>query len=329
MEVIEELDPNEAVALLQPGMLSVASAASVRALVIKGQTLADQGLRSPRASSDVDILVDPREFPRFIRLLADRGWWDRDLNVLSPLPDRPVAVAPHSITLVHPRFPVNVDVHRYYPGFLARPTQVFDELWARRSSNQIANLSCAVPDAVDHWLLAMLHVTRSPDILQRNELRDWLDDRTPRERRALLERATTLGAEQPLSTEFRRVGITVEPPDADTARVLVEWTARMNGDPLTGITFFTSLRDLDPRDRPRYVWRALFPPQQAVRVFYDLPHGRASLVGFYAVQLFRLSLRAPRTLIHLARRRRAASAGIRTAVEHESGALVSPELPTD
>jgi hypothetical protein len=303
-----KLRRGEAIELLQPAILSIASRASVRALVIKGRTLADQGLRSPKEPSDVDILVDPREFPRLVDLLSAEGWRDRDLGVLPPLPDRPVAVAPHAITLVRDGMPVNLDLHRYFPGFLDRPDRVFDQLWGQRSSSMIANVSCSVPSVQDHWLLAMLHVARSSDIAQSRELQAWIAERTVSERHAVLNRATELCAEQALKAEFERAGMTVRPLDPNVARVYVEWTARVAGEPLAVLSFFSSLRELDLRDRFRYLWRAFFPPEQRVRVSHDLPHGRASLAAYYCTHLVQIALRAPCILVRVALQHRASRA---------------------
>lgn len=63
-------------------MASVGRAHGIRLLVVKGDALARMGLREPRVSADVDVLVEPDRFDELCAALEGAGWSER------PLPSR-------------------------------------------------------------------------------------------------------------------------------------------------------------------------------------------------------------------------------------------------
>lgn len=299
-----ELRHEESVELLQPALIQLANRESIRALVIKGRTLADQGLRRLRRSSDTDLLVSPADFEAFRSALGQYGWEDRDSQLLPPLPQQAVVFAQHSVTLLNQNYPSSVDLHRFFPGFLKPPQEVFDALWDERAVNTIAHMGCWVPSRHDHWIIAMLHMLRSPEYGQLAQLRDWLSTRSESEQIAVVTRAARLGALEPLRAEFIAAQVQPQVDGGDVpASVVADWHRLISREELPGMRLLTAIRLVPWRERPRVIWRSLFPPESAVRVFNDLPPGPWSLFRFYVNTLWRAACRAPATLRYMVARR--------------------------
>src|SRR5690606_10193028 len=80
----------------------VAAEVAARALLIEGQIASRVGLRPPRVSADVDVLVETSKLEDLRRALMARGW--------HPPVERavPRVLEPHSVTLVHDEWPCAV-----------------------------------------------------------------------------------------------------------------------------------------------------------------------------------------------------------------------------
>ena len=65
---------DEANELLTAWAQRLAEARGIRLLAIKGRVLGDDGLRPPRTSADVDILLDPARFDDFCDAAVAAGW---------------------------------------------------------------------------------------------------------------------------------------------------------------------------------------------------------------------------------------------------------------
>lgn len=137
----------------------VARAEGVRVLFVKGLAAETQGLR-PRGEigGDIDVLVEPPGFRRLVRALVDRGWLAR------PLTDQRFQIIRyHSVTLVHPEWPCDIDVHYYFPGFFATADQAFETLAADAEQVHSAGGLLPVPAPDRHALLLAVNALRSGD----------------------------------------------------------------------------------------------------------------------------------------------------------------------
>jgi hypothetical protein len=299
-----DLITTEAVELLPPLIIAVAGETGARALVIKGRALSDQRLRAPRISGDVDVLVDPALFNEVSAALAARGWEDRDGKVLGRVNEHPGTYAMHSLTLLHESWPVAVDLHRFYPGFLDSPRAVFEKLWSERATSRFGSVGCPVPGRLDHWLLAMLHMSRSPHPAQTEQLMESAYWMTPTEKSELIRRAVTLAAIDPLRPYLQRLGLRLPPPDSRHARWLSEWeeaiSSRAHGD----LALLDELLRTSGTARLWSVWRAMFPPEHTFRLFHDVRPGRMGLLGAYFLRLGHGLLRIPRMTRYALRMRR-------------------------
>lgn len=127
---------------------------AVRVLAIKGPVLALQGLRHARASADVDVLVHPDDFERFVATLKRAGWYEAVETTV------PQFVRPHALNLLHLHWPVGIDIHHRFPGFLAPDREAFSALWVRRTSVELAGMPITACDVVSHVAVVGLHLLR-------------------------------------------------------------------------------------------------------------------------------------------------------------------------
>ena len=93
-----------------------ANQAGIRVIFVKGMVANHHRTRPIRNSADADVLVEPHRYQDFISLLAGDEWIERPK------------------TLIKQTWPCDIDVHQFFPGFLAEPAGVFELLWARRDT---------------------------------------------------------------------------------------------------------------------------------------------------------------------------------------------------
>lgn len=148
----------------------VASDQALRVLAIKGPAVAVQGLREEREPMDVDVLVHPDDLKALVSSLESVGWYD---HVQSTAPR---ILPPHSVNMLHARWTVGIDVHHYFPGFLAGATKVFDALWDRRVTLSMADAPVLSCDPVGQTAVVALHLLRD-DPMGTDALLEDLRDR--------------------------------------------------------------------------------------------------------------------------------------------------------
>lgn len=146
----------EAVALAHALIDSVSRVHGFRCLAIKGPTLAFHGLRDPQKSSDADVLVSPADFESFCAVLYERGWAEKATRSV------PGALPSHSRSLFNPAWPIDIDIHRYYPGFFGDAQAIFDLLWDTRVSADFAHQSVAITSRAASAVISALHSHRHP-----------------------------------------------------------------------------------------------------------------------------------------------------------------------
>jgi Uncharacterised nucleotidyltransferase len=152
----ERLPRSPAVELAQALVEHLATSAGVRVLALKGPVLAHHGLRDRRASSDADVLVEPGAEEWLQAALAARGWTVRFEREMPAILER------HSVTLLHPRWPVDIDLHWYFPGLHAAPAAAFEALWEHRQTIQLAHRDVTCLDLPASALIAAVHCVRYP-----------------------------------------------------------------------------------------------------------------------------------------------------------------------
>lgn len=129
----EPLTLAEAVPLGTVHLQRLLSAAGIRSLVIKGPAFVELGVRKPKQSNDIDLLIHPSDRKAMSQALTDVGW-----TSISHWFPAAVDDLVYSTTFSHPQFPASVDVHHYYSGVFAK-AQAFEALWADRTSVVLAH----------------------------------------------------------------------------------------------------------------------------------------------------------------------------------------------
>jgi hypothetical protein len=302
------LELSEAVSLAYALVGRVAADEQVRVLFIKGPTAQLQGLRSPRASVDVDVLVDPARQDRLADRLIGLGWVDEHPYT------SPTVLPMHSSTHRHPSWPCELDLHDRFPGFFAEPQAVFDRLWERRSSVEVAAQSIPCPDVAGQTLVLALHALRDPH-----------DPGKAAELSALVERvletadtasladlaalARELGAADTAAPFLDLLGAPAVGRGTTRPDDLLAWELRTSPEDVTAVSWVHELRRLPWHRRPGYLWYAAVLTETEIRLAEpELPPGRVPVIRA-RVRRLRRGLRAVPGAWRSVRRHRQDSAG--------------------
>lgn len=299
------LQSREAVLLGQTLVARAAADADIRALAIKGPALAAQGLRGPHESADVDVLVDPRERDRFVEAMLGIGW------VHGPVSNAPTILPKHSITMRHQAWPIEIDVHDRFPGFLADIQDVFDLLWDRRTTVRLAGVDLPAPDRVGHAAIAALHHLRDPARGSAGPALERLAaDLTrlvgPAGLGELADLAALTGATTTLGPFLRQVGAPATAlPDAATPEAVEEWALRTE---TTGSTpWVVGLTRTPLRRWPGAIRHALWLTDEEIDAFHSGTGDGTSRTRLRLRRIRRGLRQLPAALRQLAHRRQEGS----------------------
>lgn len=232
----------------------------IRVLFLKGPALARQGLRDERVSSDVDVLVEPAGFDRLCHGILARGWRERPSALIGRL------TSVHSRTLLHDRWPCDIDVHRHYPGMLTEPSIAFDALWAQHDRILLGHRSCAVPNRVANIIVLALHSLRGTERQARHaaELEQLRRvPLTPAERSTLAELALRTGTTVTLFDVLTAMGVPVvaDPLEQQSAQAR-RWRERVSSGSYGSYFWFAALRDARGMERLRIAGEAVWPSRR-------------------------------------------------------------------
>ncbi|WP_404431334.1 nucleotidyltransferase family protein [Microbacterium lacus] len=260
----EALSLGDAIDLGAAWVTKVAADRGIRILIIKGAGLAHHGLRAPRISADVDVLVDPARFDDFCELLIDEAWRIRPITAVG------AEWSGHSVTFIRDDWPCDIDAHRYFPGFLAGAQTAFDALWRDRTTMLLANRSVQIPDRNGSILVAALHHLR--DGASRSTIGGELDqlvsvEMTPDELGSLAALAVETGALGPVAHVLEQLGL--EPaaiPQIEDSPALRAWNSRIAADASGPYFWLLLLRNTPARHRPSLIARAIWPSRADIEI---------------------------------------------------------------
>jgi hypothetical protein len=242
----------------------LAESRGIRVLFIKGPALHRHGLRDARTSGDIDVLVEPTRFDDLCDAITATGWRNRDTVLISRL------TTLHSRNFLRDGWPCDLDVHSYFPGFLKPQAEVFDALWERSVRMDFAHRECDVPDRISGVLILALHSLRSATIQPRHAIELEQLTRitlTEQERADAASLALATGCAATLETVLPRLGIVVTPPDSELRSAeLREWRERVASGSHGSYFWFVAFRRAPWGERPRLLWRALWPSRHDLLV---------------------------------------------------------------
>lgn len=255
---------DEADELAAAWVSALAERRGIRALLIKGPALHLHGLREERVSADVDLLVEPARFEELCGAIAESGWTKRSSGFVGEL------TTVHSVTFLRGGWPCDLDVHSFFPGFLADPAEVFEALWRHRWVLPLAHHDCLALDKVAGALVLGLHSLRGATIQARHldELEQLV--RTPftdQEREDLGALARETGCVATLETVLPRLGVVVEPSATELASPhLRDWRERVTAGSHGTYFWLLALRKSPRYEWPRILWRAVWPTRRDLLV---------------------------------------------------------------
>lgn len=254
MSFMTTLTIAEAVPLGAAFAMRLAESHGFRALLVKGAVLEAQGLRGSHESMDVDVWVDPADHQRYLQALASHGWTPLIID------EHPALLSDHAVTVFHVNWPITLDVHHRFPGFLASPQTVFDTLWSSRSSFSTAGIPVAVPSAPAHAALAALHYLRNPKSGLLTQGLPDLEIRAPQTLgthglEELSATASQTGAGEPLADFLHRIGAPIPATAHDLdSEAVNDWSIRQND--IRGSKWLRTLITTPWTERPALLWQA-------------------------------------------------------------------------
>ena len=300
-------------------MARVAEDAGIRVLFIKGPILAMQGLRPERPSVDVDVLVDPSRFDEMQERLREVGW---RIEVPSTGPH---VMTFHSKAYRHDNWPCEIDVHDRFPGFFADPQDVFEALWARRTTATIAGRDVPCPDVLGNAAIAALHSLRDPsyersrrDLAFMTEvLGEGLDQGQLRE---LAELAVATGASDTLRPFLDAIGAPMLGEGATPTKDLEAWQIRTSSSGVKTVAYVYQLKHAPKRQWLPILWHGLVLTEAEIR--RSQPDAAPGAWGLFKARVRRLRwglADLPRAARIVWQRQRATQAGNTvTTAQHEA-----------
>lgn len=244
----------------------VAQTSRTRVLAIKGPVVAMQGLRAPRTSADVDVLVHPDDLTTFVEHMRAAGWHDAVEHTA------PRLRRAHSVNLLHDHWPVGIDVHHHFPGFLAPDAEVFEALWARRRAYVMAGARVTAADPVSMVAVVGLHLLRDDPDGSSARVDDLVGRAAavldPTDRDALLQLARDTDSVVPLRPVLLRLGLkraaTIE---STHPAELASWLDRAGG-ATPGTVWGRHLRRTPWWRWPQAVWHSVWLTDAEIATYH-------------------------------------------------------------
>lgn len=250
------LQLREGVLLAHALVAHVSRQLGVRSFFIKGPLSVLQGLRAPKQSSDVDVFVSASDVELLTGALRARGWLTRSSD-----PDE-LAFPQHSVTLFHPNWPNDIDVHYRFPGMERKGPECFEAMWAATDEMELAGQPLRVPTVPLAVCFLALHSLRAPWLAGSKrdlEFLGQLDLSRFRSEIFALALATDATAAMRPFLEYHFGPLARDIPGATSD----EWNRRL-ASRSPGTARILAILAAPPSKKPLLTWRALFPPKQGI-----------------------------------------------------------------
>ncbi len=215
---------------------------------------------------------------------------------------------PHSVNLLSDLWPIGIDVHHYFPGFLADPSEVFETLWDRHEDVPLARVPVPACDPVSQVAVMALHYLRvSPDGRQRTPKGPLaprpagaVHDRCGRTRAAWPTRPTR---PTPCDRSSARWESQIGNSDqCRTPKALDTWNRRVNQ--VGYEAWFLRFAQTPKRHWPRTFWHALMLTDEEIYAYSHVPPGEGNLTTLRLRRIRRGIAGVPRTVQAMARAKR-------------------------
>lgn len=244
----ESLTLAEAVPLGTAHLQQMLDRAGVRSLVVKGPAFAELGVRRPRTSNDIDLLIHQDDRTTASEVLATAGW-----SIISHWFPPALDDIIYSTTFRHPLFPATLDLHHRFSGLLAGAA-AFDALWEKRTQVVIAHHEVTTVGREHALVIESLNATKQLEEGRRAEVAERVasivDDITVADVVAAAEAVGARHTATPLIQALGGGAPTTEPPPA-----YAQWVRR--GARNSGRDLVLDLLRRAPTHVPRVVWQQL------------------------------------------------------------------------
>lgn len=287
----DALSMSEAAPLLAGWLSWLLARQGTRFLLIKGVSLTRHGLRPARVSSDVDVLIAPPDIGGAVTALREAGWQ------LRPVTYAQQRYSEHSVSLFHELWPIDIDVHRFFPGFLEDATHTFDVLWSRREEIQIAGIQSPIPDRHSSALILALHSYRglSAETRHRREstalgvgLKLSQDDACD-----MLALAVETGSDATLRDFLGALGVAVPPSGSTADPALQEWNDRVHSPSRSAHMWWRLIHSARGAEKLRAVRYAVWPKAEDLDILYFQGRAASTTWGYSRLRLKRLARGGP------------------------------------
>jgi len=239
-------------ALLQ----KLAEESRIRLIFIKGPTLHAQGLRTRIHSGDVDCWVEPGSERRFARAMQAWGW----KAATSAFTGTRVL---HSLTMRANQWSCAVDVHSWFPGMSVSPSEAFDAVYGGAETRTFASTQSLTPSTEFHAVIGSLNVMRPiRGQLPSAEAVATAAEVLRQTGEIVIEPAATVGAEFALAAPLQ-AAFPDQRLDLSNATVPPDWAWRLERSAVRA--YLAALRIVPWRDRPRVVFRIIWPTAESLR----------------------------------------------------------------
>lgn len=265
------LGQNEWVLMVHALVQGLAADLGARALSIKGPVLEHYGLRRFRPSSDAGVWLDEAHRSAVVAELIAQGWEER-----RDRGEHQARIMPaHSVTYFHPNWPIDLDLHWFFPGLGVDADTAFSRIWQQRSEMQAAGITINIPSIVDSALIEMLHCAKQITYSDRmSELegvvrvvRSWPISR----RQARVDRVIEQRASDPLQELFRINGIGSLPTQWNSEERKQWKFAAATGQGGSTAAILYQVWTSPWRKKPRDLWDGIWPSEKEL-VDTDMQH---------------------------------------------------------
>lgn len=246
----------EAVPLCTVMALNLLEMVGIRALAIKGPAFVEIGVRQPRRSNDVDLLVDPEHFGEAEQTLRSADWEPWLKGVISDMETI------HSLTFAHPSWPCTLDLHHHFPGILRNSEDAFEVLWADRVRLSLAHQPVLTVSRSHALAIELLHALRGAEPGIRQPMVNAFVNAMPRplndgEMAEFVDTIPRLGASRSLGPALEALGLSATAEGAEDPILQSQWN-RYERFGSSGSGWIAVLRWRHPvrsaRALARYVW---------------------------------------------------------------------------
>ncbi|QOK23566.1 nucleotidyltransferase family protein [Janibacter indicus] len=229
--------------------------AGIRSLVIKGPAFVELGVRKPKHSNDIDLLIHPDDRERVAGLL-EASRWQSISHWFPPALDDVI----YSVTYAHPSFPASVDVHHYYSGVFAR-ADAFESMWAQRVSVDLAHAQVVTMPSAHALIFEALNKFKAAGVGQWDATaRAVVDAAQWRDLEQVRRAAEELGATESAGALIAALG---GPRATHTSPKFRRWAKEAGR--FRSRIYFWRIVTRSPQSVPRVMWQQINLPEKHAR----------------------------------------------------------------